>query len=56
MEMFNHTFLCVFLKALHWAASGGHYDAIEFLIQKGAKVDVVAKDGDTPLHKVMTLE
>lgn len=37
--------------ALHWAASGGHAEAIEFLASRGANVNAVAKDGDTPLHK-----
>jgi ankyrin repeat protein len=37
--------------ALHWAASGGHDEAIEWLISQGATIDAQAKDGDTALHK-----
>jgi len=36
---------------LHWAASGGHYAAVEILIKNGAEVNVVNNAGDTPLHR-----
>ena len=39
------------LTALHWAASGGHDEACEWLVQQGANVNAQAKDGDTPLFK-----
>jgi len=40
------------LTALHWAASSGHADAINWLVgDKKANVNAQAKDGDTPLHK-----
>eukprot|EP01088_Endostelium_zonatum_P020491 TRINITY_DN7582_c0_g1_i1.p1 TRINITY_DN7582_c0_g1~~TRINITY_DN7582_c0_g1_i1.p1 ORF type:complete len:148 (-),score=45.78 TRINITY_DN7582_c0_g1_i1:143-586(-) len=37
--------------ALHWAASGGHEDCVEWLISVGANVNIQAQSGDTPLHK-----
>jgi len=36
---------------LHWAASGGHFEACELLLKKGAQVNVVNNAGDTPLHR-----
>lgn len=36
---------------LHWACSGGHFDAAKLLVQLGADVNVVNQYGDTPLHK-----
>ena len=39
------------LTALHWAASGRHDEACEWLVQQGANVNAQAKDGDTPLFK-----
>eukprot|EP00005_Dracoamoeba_jomungandri_P005949 CAMPEP_0174260660 /NCGR_PEP_ID=MMETSP0439-20130205/10193_1 /TAXON_ID=0 /ORGANISM="Stereomyxa ramosa, Strain Chinc5" /LENGTH=155 /DNA_ID=CAMNT_0015344951 /DNA_START=49 /DNA_END=516 /DNA_ORIENTATION=+ len=39
--------------ALHWAASGGHVDAIDWLLEKGANIHATSKDGDTALHKAV---
>jgi len=36
---------------LHWAASGGHLEACELLIKKGAIVNEVNNYGETPLHR-----
>lgn len=35
---------------LQYAASAGQADMIEYLLQMGAKMDVVAKNGDYPIH------
>lgn len=35
---------------LQYAASAGKVDMIEYLLQMGAKMDVVAKNGDYPIH------
>ena len=37
--------------ALHWAASGGHFDCVKCLMDAGADVNVAGVSGDTPLHK-----
>eukprot|EP00126_Sphaerothecum_destruens_P015311 Sdes_comp9264_c0_seq1m744 len=37
-------------NALHAAASYGHPELMEYLIENGAVVDLVDADGDTPLH------
>eukprot|EP00002_Diphylleia_rotans_P020858 TRINITY_DN4054_c0_g1_i5.p1 TRINITY_DN4054_c0_g1~~TRINITY_DN4054_c0_g1_i5.p1 ORF type:complete len:139 (+),score=31.53 TRINITY_DN4054_c0_g1_i5:61-477(+) len=34
---------------LHSAASAGHVDVVEFLLQNGAKVDATTNEGRTPL-------
>ena len=36
--------------AVHAAASGGHCEMIEELIEKGASVDARSRDGSTPFH------
>jgi ankyrin repeat protein len=36
---------------LHWAASGGHYDAVAYLIKLGSDVNAENIFGDTPLHR-----
>uniref|UniRef100_A0A672TZ81 Uncharacterized protein n=1 Tax=Strigops habroptila TaxID=2489341 RepID=A0A672TZ81_STRHB len=36
---------------LHVAAANGHVTIMEYLISKGAKVDVKDKNGRTPLHR-----
>jgi len=36
---------------LHWAASGGHYKAVELLLKNGSEVNVLNNNGDTPLHR-----
>ncbi|PRP89574.1 osteoclast-stimulating factor 1-like [Planoprotostelium fungivorum] len=36
---------------LHWAAGGGHYEAVEFLISLGSDVNQANASGDTPLHR-----
>ena len=38
--------------ALHAAASRGYGSVISFLVQKGAKLDVANKKGETPLASV----
>ena len=35
---------------LHWAAKYGQYKIAELLIHRGARVNVVNKGDDTPLH------
>ena len=35
---------------LHEAASGGHWEVAELLIEKGADVNAKNNRGDTPLH------
>jgi len=35
---------------LHWAAKYGQFKIAELLIQRGARVNVVNKGDDTPLH------
>jgi ankyrin repeat protein len=32
------------------ASAGGYKDLVEYLLSKGAKVDLKNNDGDTPLH------
>ncbi|KAJ8681224.1 hypothetical protein QAD02_017011 [Eretmocerus hayati] len=39
-----------FCFPLHMAVRAGKYDVVEFLIEKGAKVDVFNRWGQTPLH------
>ncbi|KAH8025540.1 hypothetical protein HPB51_009480 [Rhipicephalus microplus] len=36
---------------LHLACYFGHFDVAELLLQHGAYVDVINREGDTPLHK-----
>ena len=36
-------------SALMWAASNGHLYVVEFLVEKGAKVDMKTNDGRTAL-------
>jgi ankyrin repeat protein len=36
---------------LHWAASGGHLDAVKYLLSAGAQPNVINSFGDTPLHR-----
>eukprot|EP01039_Chlorochromonas_danica_P008823 gene8823-9726_t len=38
------------LTALHYACRGGHADTVNFLLQRGALVDVRGPDGRTALH------
>lgn len=38
------------LSALHHAAHGGHTDALELLMKKGANINAVSADGSTPLR------
>ena len=35
---------------LHDASAGGYYDIARVLLQRGAKVDAIDNDGDSPLH------
>lgn len=35
---------------LHWAASGGHIEALTFLLDRGALVSTADREGHTPLH------
>jgi len=35
---------------LHWAAKYGQFKIVELLLQRGARVNVVNKGDDTPLH------
>ena len=35
---------------LHWAAAYGHTDVIHVLLQRGARLDIVNKDGELPIH------
>ncbi|UCH92792.1 MAG: ankyrin repeat domain-containing protein [Candidatus Aminicenantes bacterium] len=37
-------------KPLHWAAEKGHLEVVEFLISKGADVNVKNVEDETPLH------
>jgi hypothetical protein len=37
------------LAAIHGAANRGSDDIIEFLVQKGARLDIADKEGRTPL-------
>eukprot|EP01117_Protostelium_nocturnum_P001736 TRINITY_DN12141_c0_g1_i1.p1 TRINITY_DN12141_c0_g1~~TRINITY_DN12141_c0_g1_i1.p1 ORF type:complete len:144 (-),score=45.29 TRINITY_DN12141_c0_g1_i1:72-503(-) len=37
--------------SLHWAAAGGHVEAVEFLLKLGSLPNDVNSWGDTPLHK-----
>uniref|UniRef100_A0A6U6AK40 WW domain-containing protein n=1 Tax=Guillardia theta TaxID=55529 RepID=A0A6U6AK40_GUITH len=36
--------------ALHYAAGGGHLDAVKLLLGRGAKINSQNHDGDSPLH------
>jgi len=36
---------------LHWAASGGHAQACQLLLEQGADVNALNQFGDTPLHR-----
>ena len=36
--------------ALHYAAKGGYADRVELLLKRGAKVDVMDSNGETPLE------
>ena len=38
------------MTGLHWAAQGGHENVVEFLLEKGATVNLVNKIGMSPLH------
>lgn len=38
--------------ALHYAAQGGHVDAVTALLKAKANINAVNNSGDTPLHKV----
>jgi ankyrin repeat protein len=41
---------------LHWAALGGSAEVASFLISKGAQIQARDKDGQTPIHLVITEE
>jgi ankyrin repeat protein len=41
-------------QALHLAASEGHYEAADFLINAGANVNVMDRWGSTPLQDAIT--
>ena len=43
-------------SALHVAASEGYSVMVEILLDYGAHVNVVDKDGDTPLHIALAKE
>ncbi|MFT5619025.1 MAG: ankyrin repeat protein [Arenicella sp.] len=36
---------------LHWAVFGGYLDIVAFLLEKGAKPNIVSDDGVTPLWR-----
>ena len=44
------------MTALHAAAKGGHYLAVEFLVQNGAKVNALMVNKFTPLHRAATAQ
>jgi ankyrin repeat protein len=35
---------------LHWAAAEGHLDCVQLLLEHGADIEAVTKDGWPPLH------
>lgn len=41
-------------SALHWCAQGGRLDALERMLQAGARVTVANAEGETPLHWAAT--
>lgn len=41
---------------LHWASNKGHVEAIEYLIDQGADVNMQNKRGRTPLHNLVELK
>ena len=42
----DHFFFTFYQKtALHWAAEGGHKDTVEYLVDKGASVDIKDHNG-----------
>ena len=43
MDKFNNT-------ALHWAAKGGQYEIMEYLVENGIQIDAVNKQGDNALN------
>lgn len=44
------------MTALHAAAKGGHYRAVEFLVQHGANVNALMVNKFTPLHRAATAQ
>jgi len=40
---------------LHWAAREGHYNIVEMLLQRGARVNAQNMGDDTPLHLAVTM-
>jgi uncharacterized protein len=53
---FAHTCAPGPLFSRHAAASYGNADVLRYLISKGARIDIVDVDGDSPLHSCETAE